>query len=434
MNACIIGAGISGLTAAWTLLEQVPQEFRDIHIIEKKNHVGGLVNTRYIGNKFYDFGPHIFHSHDELILSLMKQELKERGFYDIKTIAKSYWNKKFYDYPLSVDSILNLPKELQRKVLIELYKLCPNNKHEATNFSEFVRGLVGDTLYKIFFEKYTKKLWGISPTQIPSEWAPKRISFRVNDKTFFGVNEWEVYHKNGIKEITNFLFEKIQRHKNKVRLLFNSEVLSITNTGGAYKLRVLNKNTNEIVRLDCDILISSMPLDELLLKLGAKPKPLIFRSSIVVFLELNREFPILPANWIYLNEENYPFTRIFEQPSLLNKYHGNTWITIEYHINKDSKMWKMANPEIVNRTTQFLESLGLVSQEDIINWDVWKEAYTYPVLTFETLENLKYNTKLINNFKNVITVGRLGKFRYMNMDETISDTIRTIKNKIIRGA
>ena len=420
MKVCVLGGGLAGLTAIWTL-SKLPIEIGEIYLIEKNNYLGGLVYTKKVGDKFYDFGPHNFHSKEEFVLKELKPKLESIGFYRIKTFAKSFWKGKFYDYPMSVDNIFELPGELRRKAMIELYKICSTNVKSASTFGEYVKNLVGETLFNIFFEEYTKKLWGVKTSEIPSDWAPQRISFRMDDKTFFGKNEWEVYHEDGIGKLSEVLISELSgKFMNKLNILLNNKVRKIKYNDERYVLTL-----DSGMKVSCDLLISSIPLDVLLKLLGEIPKPLEYRSSIVVFLELRREYPILPSNWIYINEKKYPFTRIFEPPSLLPNYSGNTWITVEYHVNKNDELWRLHKEDLVQYTVNYLVELGLIEINDVWGWDVWKAEYTYPVLTFETKINLQYNLNLVNKFKNLIIIGRLGKFRYMNMDTTIVDTIRT---------
>lgn len=429
MEVCVLGGGLAGLTAIWTLSKLSSDNIDKIYLVEKNNYLGGLVYTKKIGDKFYDFGPHIFHSKDELILKEFKPKLETAGFYPVKTFAKSFWRGKFYDYPMSVDNIFELPRELGRKAVSELYKVCPDDVKNASSFEEYVKNLVGETLFNIFFKGYTEKLWGVNTSEIPSDWAPQRISFRMEDKTFFGKNEWETYHNEGIGKLSETLMHELSKNfMNKVDILLNSKAREIKYDGKKYMLAL-----DSGVELSCDLLISSIPLDELLKLLGETPKPLEYRSSIVVFLELRREYPILPSNWIYINEKEYPFTRIFEPPSLLPNYSGNTWITVEYHVNKNDELWRLRKEDLVQYTVDYLVRLGLTKTNDILKWDVWKAEYTYPILTFETKVNLQYNLNLVRKFKNLIIIGRLGKFKYMNMDTTIVDTIKTIKNKLKLG-
>lgn len=434
MKVCVLGGGIAGLTSIWAL-SRIPVEVEEVVLIEKNDQLGGLCRTRKIGSKFYDFGPHIFHSRDDLILKEFRPKLENAGFYQIKTKAKSFWKGEFYDYPISVDNIFKLPPHIGKQVIVELYNLCPDNLHRASSFEEYVKNLLGETLYNIFSKDYASKIWGVKPSEIPADWAPKKMSFRVDDKTFFGKDVWEVYHREGIETVIKLLLEEIKDlFGNQLRIRLNTSAERILYDHGEYDI-LLNNGVEEY----CDFLISSIPLDKLLMLLGEKPKPLEYLSSMIIYLELAREFPVLPANWIYLNEKKYPITRIFEYPSIIPNYSGNTWITVEYHINRhrnveNSRLWEWEDEKIVRHTVRYLQQLGIANEEDIITWDVWKSDYTYPVLTFETKANLEYNLKLAKKFKNLVTVGRLGKFKYMYMDETIVDTVQEVMKTFAGGA
>ena len=170
-NIVIIGAGPTGLVTAESLLDKT--NF-NVDIFEAKNKVGGLAASDEVDGMPYDYGPHIFHSNIDSITSYWRKNysdlLLEKDF-----IAKNYKDGVLYDYPITLDSIEKFPADIKKKVKKEISELKPENLKRARNFKECVVELVGKTLQEIFFQNYTKKLWGIDPTKMSANWAPKRI-------------------------------------------------------------------------------------------------------------------------------------------------------------------------------------------------------------------------------------------------------------------
>ena len=65
----IIGAGISGLVAAYELAKKG----KHVRIYEKIGLVGGLARTEVINGVSFDCGPHLFHTNNDVVFQLMKK-------------------------------------------------------------------------------------------------------------------------------------------------------------------------------------------------------------------------------------------------------------------------------------------------------------------------------------------------------------------------
>jgi len=97
----ILGAGISGLSAAWRL----SQSDAKVDILESNATIGGLAGTYHADGYSLDFGPHSFFSEDQRIvdttLSIFDYEIQPR----LRNV-KFFYKDKFFDYPLTAQSIL----------------------------------------------------------------------------------------------------------------------------------------------------------------------------------------------------------------------------------------------------------------------------------------------------------------------------------------
>ena len=79
-----------------------------------------------------------------------------------------------------------------------------------------MKNQVGDTLYKMFFQKYPKKIWGIEPDKITAEWAPKRIEIRKILPFYTG--QYAAVGKYGTGKIYERILQKIKKLGGKVHL------------------------------------------------------------------------------------------------------------------------------------------------------------------------------------------------------------------------
>lgn len=422
MRAVILGGGISGLMSLISIKE-LDTGVQEVLLVEKKDLLGGLVVTKKFKDCIFDFGPHIFHSKIPYILKNIRPDLESKGFYPIKTYASSCWNGTLFDYPMSADNILNLPRDMARNVIKEIYER-DGRVLQANNFEDYVTGIMGKTLFDIFFRDYTEKLWGERVENIPASWAPQRISFRISDKSFFGEKEWEVGHSEGIQKITDYLWQSS-------RSMWGKDLSVMTETI-CRKIDVIKQNgfkihlsNGEIV--NADLIISSIPLTELMRTMNMESRTLEYRATKVVCIVIQKQ-RCISRDWFYFVEKQYPFTRIFEIKNILKEYPSeHTGLTVEYHMRKQDRYYDMPDDELIYLTVGELSKLGIIQPQKVIDGFVWAEENTYPVQTFETERSFHANMGKIRLIPNVIVVGRLGKYRYMNMDDTLWDTYNEIK-------
>src|SRR3989338_3197640 len=111
----ILGGGISGLTAAYTLCKK---SFK-VTVIEKNDFVGGLAATFHHNNYLLDYGPHNFHTHIPRVMSFVKDELEIPLNRMSVTSSKLFFMGKFINYPLKIgDAISHLDWMISMRCLI----------------------------------------------------------------------------------------------------------------------------------------------------------------------------------------------------------------------------------------------------------------------------------------------------------------------------
>ena len=108
----IIGGGPAGLTAAYTILKN--STAYDVTILESEKNLGGISKTVTYNNNKMDLGGHRFFSKNEEINKLWQEilPLERKGKHDPKKddkvlltrnrVSRIYYQKKFYDYPLTL--------------------------------------------------------------------------------------------------------------------------------------------------------------------------------------------------------------------------------------------------------------------------------------------------------------------------------------------
>ena len=151
-KAIIIGAGPSGLVVARELVKKG----LDVEIFEDLDMVGGMCRSFTWRGYVLDIGPHIFHTSDEKLEKYWKKEfgdLLTEGVYWSQNVQGRLFDK-FYDYPLSWESISCYPKNIRENIIKETSELNIGGKASAKSYSEYIDSIAGKTLRKMFFDDF----------------------------------------------------------------------------------------------------------------------------------------------------------------------------------------------------------------------------------------------------------------------------------------
>lgn len=332
-----------------------------VHIIDRRNHIGG--------NSFsytdFDTGIEI-HKYGPHIFHTNSKLIwnylnKYSSFNNYQHQVKSKVKNNIFTLPLNQNSINKFfNKNLDAKGVKLLLDKIKLKNTKTDNFEDYLLSVIGSELYSTFYRGYTIKQWGIEPKKLQISLA-KRLPIRFNKNENYFTDKFQGIPENGY----SFLFRKLLDNKN-IKLSLGDDYSFY----GDWKVNYKN-------------LVYTGSLDEYFnFKYGNLP----YRS--LTFKELREdELPGLPQ--LNFPDEIIPFTRIteFKYFAPNKKYFGSIGYK-EYAKDADNK----------------------------------NELY-YPIRTKESeLLFRKYNN-LAKKEENVIFVGRLAEYKYLNMDEVIKSSI-----------
>lgn len=372
----IIGGGYAGCCAARVLKDSG----HDAVIFEKDDSLGGLAKSYKMDGMTYEFGPHILANHncEPHIIDFVRKFL-EVGETSMETA--SFVQGRYLNYPPNIDDVKHLKE--REKIEEELSRLSPDRVDE-TNFETYLISRVGETLYEIYFKEFTEKFWQVEPRTLSAEWAKTRhLGESLTEKKMFFNKMWCSYPKRDFNE----LFENISRG---IEVKYNTEI-----TDADFEAGVLIDQDNN--RFEGDFIISTLSIDSLL---GLKHGRLDYAGYTVEPVIIDKEY-YHPANpdtgkhysMVYYPSKEFKHTRITEYKCFNNKhndepYRGRTIITIE-------------TPS--------------------------KDARFYPFYDEKNLQRLKSYLEELSKHKNIVSLGRLGLYKYTTIDTTTQQVFRFIE-------
>ena len=180
---CCVGAGLSGAVIGRAFAEAG----HAVLVLDERAHVAGNCFTERdpaTGVMVHRFGPHVFHTSDREVWDYVNQFSEMKPYINrVKAVAQA----KVYTLPINLLTINQFfgktfhPREAQAF----LSEIGRRDIENPVTFEEQALAHVGDALYRAFFRGYTRKQWGLDPTELPAS-ILKRLPVRFNyDDNYF---------------------------------------------------------------------------------------------------------------------------------------------------------------------------------------------------------------------------------------------------------
>jgi len=328
----IVGAGFAGSVLAERLATQRGDK---VLLIDKRPHIGGNAYDCLddAGLLIHRYGPHIFHTNCEQIFTYLSQFTKWRP-YEHRVLAEV--DGKLVPIPINLDTInklygLNLTSEEMEDWLAQ--RAEPVN--EIRTSEDVVVSRVGRELYEKFFHGYTRKQWGIDPSELDKS-VTARVPTRTNRDDRYFSDTFQYMPAEGYTR----MFERMVGHPN-ITIRLETDFAKI-------------KDVIPYKRL-----IFTGPMDEYFgFRFGALP----YRSLRFEHVTLDKEFhqPVAVVNY----PMQHKYTRVTEYKHLTGQKHPKTSVTYEYPSDKGDPYYPVPRPENAERFKQY-EALARVIP------DVW---------------------------------------------------------------
>lgn len=480
----IIGAGPSGLTAG---LELIKKGY-DVIILEATDAIGGISQTIHHNDQRIDIGGHRFFSKDDRVMrwweeilpcqgALSKDDKKlrrngrivEGGPDPEKTdevllirhrVSRIYYKGKFFDYPVSfnLQTFRNMGFGTSFGAGCSYLASC-FHKLPEDNLENFYINRFGKKLYSMFFEEYTKKVWGKTPAEISADWGTQRVKGISISALIQNVFQGIIPRRD--KEVETSLIEEFYYPKYGPGQLWETVAKRFTAAGGAIfmgkevcSFECDEKNIMAVKCKDgsvyeCDAVFSSMPLNQIVPALGNVPEDIAaiaqglpYRDFVTVGLLVDKlnlknetKIPtlgnIVPDCWIYVQDASVLLGRIqiFNNwsPYMLKDPEKTIWIGLEYFCQEGDFLWKMKEENMISIAVKELQQIGVLNQNvKIIDSCRARVKKAYPAY-LDTYNQIEVLVEYLNGFNNLYCIGRNGQHRYNNMDHSMMTAFTAIE-------
>lgn len=309
----IVGAGYAGSVLAERLARDGNKK---VLLCDKRPHIAGNAYDCYndAGVLIHKYGPHIFHTNSREVFEYLAQFTAWRQ-YEHRVLASV--DGRLVPIPINLDTINTLYGLSLTSMQVEEFFASVAEKRDPIRTSEdVVVNRVGRELYEKFFRNYTRKQWGLDPSELDAS-VTSRVPTRTNrDDRYFG----DSYQAMPLHGFTR-MFENMLDHSN-IHILLNCDYREVKDFV-PYKQ-----------------LIYTGPVDEFFeFRFGKLP----YRSLHFEF-ETRDKVQVQPVAVInYPNDQLY--TRVTEFKHLTGQEHAKTTLVYEYPRAEGDPYYPVPRPE-----------------------------------------------------------------------------------------
>ncbi|MBW2045877.1 MAG: FAD-dependent oxidoreductase [Deltaproteobacteria bacterium] len=438
----VIGAGVSGLTTAYRLSKDNPN---DVIVIEKDSKVGGLSKTINANNSFYDLGSHRIHFKVSKKTFKLVKEMCDKALVKNKRGGKLRIKNSYIDYPITsiqflfgiglIEAFLCIASLIKNRIY---HKFVDKDfKREGLNYESYLISTAGHRAYKLFYEPYARKVWGCEPSRISITAVKKRISM-VKPTLFLKNiiarytkksrrNDYYYYFKGGIGYFSDVLERLILN--NGARIYTNVKDFSIHIDND--KRNIVFFDSQKTVNVEFEKLVSTIPIDELVLKLNPTDdilkivKRIRWRGLKLVYLHVIKE-PRLEGETFYFPELKYIFGRVSIPKRFSKKMQpDDSFISIvcEVPCGVDDGLCNKTDKDIYDLCLEGLIKAGLLDKGAVYLSDknfIINVPNVYPVYFKGWQEDISCLLQYLGEeFDYIYTSGKPGFFLHCNFDHSI---------------
>lgn len=309
----IVGAGFAGSVLAERIASRRKEK---VIVVDRRNHFGGNAYDHFdaAGILIHKYGPHIFHTNADAILAHLSQFTAWRP-YEHRVLAQV--DGQLVPIPINLDTVNRLyGLALDPEGLEAFFRARAEPVGEVRTSEDVIVSRVGRELYVKFFRDYTRKQWGLDPSELDKS-VTARVPVRTNrDDRYFG-DRHQVMPLHGYTAMFQNMLDNP-----RISLLLQTDFRDVRD------------------RIPHRRLIYTGPIDEYFdWCYGRLP----YRSLQFDHVTLDKPWhqPVAVVN--YPQTERY--TRVTEYKHLTGQSHARTSITYEYPSSEGDPYYPVPRPE-----------------------------------------------------------------------------------------
>jgi UDP-galactopyranose mutase len=349
----VVGAGFAGATIAERLAAHAGKK---VLICDRRQHIGGNAYDHYdeAGILVHKYGPHIFHTNSREVYEYLSRFTEWRP-YQHRVLASV--DGQLLPIPINLDTVNRMYGTTYNSLELEqFFKSMAEPVEQVRTSEDVIVSKVGRELYEKFFRNYTRKQWGLDPSELDAS-VTSRVPVRTNRDDRYFTDTYQVMPLHGYTR----MFERMLAHPN-IKVLLNADYAEVENA------------------IPHAEVVFTGPIDEYFdYRFGKLP----YRSLDFKFETRNVDVAQPGPVINYPNENAY--TRVTEFKYLTGQEHAKTTLVYEYAKAEGDPYYPVPQPQ--------------------------------NALLYKKYQELAAATPGVH------FLGRLGTYKYYNMDQVVAQAL-----------
>lgn len=430
----IVGAGVTGLTAAYLLA----REGEKCVVLEKNDEIGGMCRSLILDDIIFDLGPHFFFYNrdfeaERFMMSLLKDEeiIKKRFRFLICR------NGKQWKFPISIIDILFYPMEYKLHLLSRLFGKRKKSDDNAISAKHEMIEKLGTTYYENAIAPMIQNKALLPGNKIHRDWLSRVDRNVFNEKEPFTpispikhilitlrqiLYQAYLYPAKGYNIFTQKLWEK-----------FNSLNGETVLDCGTITIKTDRNLISKVIVNDKEYLTKNIiwtgSVNELNDAIGRNAPKIKYVKVIIVFLSYNQKKRIRrPYGYLYYPDKNLIFNRLYYPSSIFGRQSPDNREGICFELNYLQELDDLTDNEIIDHTVADAEKVGLLKKEQLRQSKVIRLGECLPMYSLDYENEIKETFKDVHRYRNLYSIGRLGGYYFCMTPAAVSQGIKIAKH------
>lgn len=418
----VLGGGLAGLTAAYTLGQAGEDEWI---VLDRGERPGGHACSMAVDGYVFDYGPHILFTNDPAMEALIRDLLGENmRAQERQAFIYHAAYDRYTRFPFQAH-LHGLPVELVQECLVDLVRALEaraRGEFAPGNYEEWMRGTFGDAVADRLMIPYARKLWTVEPASMDFNWIGRRVPTPDVERIVLGALTEDVAQigatasfwypwRGGIEELARGLASRVDR------IELGREVRRID-----VRRRVLTLADGDEVsfgRMVLTLPLCHLPdwIDDLPAAVADACRRLVYQGIFNVNIGVDRP-ELSDKHWVYFYEDEFPFHRL-SFPANFSPYNvppGKSSISTEVAFSPGERLDREGT---IERTLAALRSARILDRDDEVELVLAEEiAPAYVVYDLDHGRNVATIRSWLEE-QRIWTAGRFGEWQYFNMDHAM---------------
>ena len=381
-HVVIIGAGFTGLAAAWELTGLGVR----VTVLEADDDVGGLAGSFPVGGtrleKFY----HHWFTSDTHVTELVRELGREDRVLHRPSRTGMYFAKRRFRLSTPLDVLRFTPLSPIDRARLGLLALRARlvrdwRRLEHLSAQDWLVRLGGREVYRVVWQPLLEGKFGPYAPEISAVWFWNKLKLRGGSRDRAGA-ETLAYYRGGFASLAEELRTRIQDRGAVVRL--SSPVSGLVVQGGVVRAV---ETPGGVVEADAVLATPALPIVADLLaphvpaEYEASLRRIRYLANLCVVLELDRS--LSETYWLNVNDPGFPFVGVIEHTNFEppETYAGRRLVYLSKYLPETDELYRRADAEVVTFSLEHLQRMfPALSRDHVLGAHVWRARYAQPIV------------------------------------------------------